>query len=171
MTFPDEGITADLTHSVHPTQLYAAAYLALLGLFLLWLQKRIVFPGQMLVAYLATYPILRSINEEFRGDSERGYFMEDTFGQALSNAQFISLVVSIAIVFWLRLGRKAKSSRPLSESKNFPRTRAPRLSLGRFDGFDRFGVVQEFLDEGGQGLLAPLEITQCEGCMASKNAG
>ena len=111
VTFPAEGITANIAHPVHPTQLYAVAYLTLLGVFFLWLKKRHVFPGQMLVAYLATYPILRSINEEFRGDSERGYFMEGTLGQALSNAQFISLlVVSVAVVFWFRLGRKARGS-------------------------------------------------------------
>ena len=66
--FPAEGLTQELARNpVHPTQLYAAFYLTCLGFFFLWLKKRIVFPGQMLVAYLATYPILRSINEEFRG--------------------------------------------------------------------------------------------------------
>ena len=108
--FPAEGITQSIGGTpVHPTQLFAVVYLTLLGFFFLWLKKRQLFPGQMLVAYLATYPILRSINEIFRGDSERGYFMEGTFGQTLSNAQFISLVVvSVALLIWFKVGRSAK---------------------------------------------------------------
>jgi phosphatidylglycerol:prolipoprotein diacylglycerol transferase len=79
--------------------------LILLGFFFLWLKKRQTFPGQMLVAYLATYPILRSINEMFRGDSERGFFMDGP----LSNAQFISVViVAIALVVWFKVGRASK---------------------------------------------------------------
>jgi phosphatidylglycerol:prolipoprotein diacylglycerol transferase len=111
--FPVDGLTRDIGGTpVHPTQLYAVAYLILLGFFFLWLKKRQTFPGQMLVAYLATYPILRSINEIYRGDSERGYFMEGTFGQTLSNAQFISLmVVAIAVVIWFKVGRGAKQKK------------------------------------------------------------
>ena len=92
-------------HGLHATQLYAVVYLTLLGFFFLWLKKRHTFPGQMLVAYLATYPILRSINEMFRGDAERGYFM----GGPLSNAQFISLlIVAVAGIIWWNVGRKSK---------------------------------------------------------------
>jgi len=88
--------------------LYAVVYLTLLGFFFLWLKKRQTFPGQMLVAYLATYPILRSINEVFRGDSERGYFMDGP----LSNAQFISLaVVGVAVVIWFKVGRGTKQTK------------------------------------------------------------
>jgi phosphatidylglycerol:prolipoprotein diacylglycerol transferase len=110
--FPAEGITREIGGTpVHPTQLYAVVYLLLLGFFFLWLKKRQTFQGQMLVAYLATYPILRSINEIFRGDAERGYFMEGTFGQTFSNAQFISMmVVGLAIVIWFKVGRKTKGT-------------------------------------------------------------
>jgi phosphatidylglycerol---prolipoprotein diacylglyceryl transferase len=107
--FPVDGLTRDIGGTpVHPTQLYAVGYLLLLGFFFLWLKKRQTFPGQMLVAYLATYPIFRSINEVFRGDSERGYFMDGP----LSNAQFISVViVVIALVIWFKVGRDTKQSK------------------------------------------------------------
>jgi hypothetical protein len=45
----------------------------------------------------------------FRGDSERGFFMEDTMDGPLSNAQFISVViVAIALVIWFKVGRASK---------------------------------------------------------------
>jgi len=110
VTFP-EGSIAPHDIALHPAQLYEAVFLTLLGFFLLWLRKRQKFNGQMLLAYMSIYPILRSINETFRGDGERGFFMEETLGQTISNAQFISLVVVVgALLGWKVLGARAKRS-------------------------------------------------------------
>ncbi len=110
VTFPD-GSIAPANIALHPAQIYEAIFLTLLGFFLLWLRRRQKFNGQMLLAYLSIYPILRSINEFFRGDGERGFFMEETLGQTISNAQFISLlVVAGAVVGWKILGARAKRS-------------------------------------------------------------
>ena len=111
ITFP-EGSIAPAHIALHPTQIYEATYLTLLGIFLLWLQKRQKFDGQVLLAYLSIYPLLRSVNETFRGDGERGFFMEDLLGQTVSNAQFISLLVVCGATFgWVTLGRRASRSK------------------------------------------------------------
>ena len=52
------------------------------------------FHGQLLLIWVATYPIARSIIEAFRGDVERGLY----FG--LSTSQWISLAVA-AFAIWL----------------------------------------------------------------------
>jgi phosphatidylglycerol:prolipoprotein diacylglycerol transferase len=82
--------------SLHPVQLYESAALLVLFAGLLWLFPRRKFDGQVGLTYLFTYPILRSIIEEFRGDSIRGYVVDGV----LSTSQFISvLVFVVALVF------------------------------------------------------------------------
>ncbi len=91
-------IPEPLNTPLHPTQLYEAGYTLLLGLFLVWLRGKRRFRGQVMLAYLSIYPLLRSINELFRGDVERGYFLEDQLGKTLTNAQFISILIVLASI-------------------------------------------------------------------------
>ena len=65
------------------------------------------------LTYLLTYPILRSIIEEFRGDSIRGFVVDGV----LSTSQFISVMIFVvALVFLvirlrgLSAGAPAKSA-------------------------------------------------------------
>ena len=92
----------DVSHRgipLHPVQLYESAALAVLFAGLWWLFPRRKFDGQVGLTYLLVYPILRSILEEFRGDSVRGFVIDGV----LSTSQFISVMVFItALVVLLR---------------------------------------------------------------------
>jgi len=84
---------------LHPTQLYESFGELVIFFILISLRKKKRFHGQLLIAYLILYPILRSINEMFRGDYERGMlFRVDLFGSEapdiLSTSQFISLILA-----------------------------------------------------------------------------
>lgn len=91
----DLGIIDRLAESsagVHPTQLYEAFGEVGIFFLLLFLARRKVFHGQLFLIYLGLYPVLRSIIEVFRGDSERGFIIPGI----LSVSQFISLLVVLA---------------------------------------------------------------------------
>lgn len=85
--------------SVHPTQLYEAAGLACLSVFLFF-TKKYAFPF-----YLMGYAALRFIVEFFRAD-DRGML----FGLSLSPAQAISLVLFLAgaTLLFVKIFRKNK---------------------------------------------------------------
>lgn len=93
-----------LNTSLHPTQLYEAAFIFSL-MTALWLFKsRKKFDGQLFLIYLMAYATGRGILELFRGDIERGFIIENI----LSNSQFISLIVILAAsFFYVRLKRKS----------------------------------------------------------------
>ena len=94
---------------LHPVQLYEAVALLILYFGLLWLHSRKRFDGQVGLTYLLAYPILRSMIEEFRGDSIRGFVIEGL----LSTSQFISIlmfaVASLVLVYRLK-GLRARQS-------------------------------------------------------------
>jgi phosphatidylglycerol:prolipoprotein diacylglycerol transferase len=96
---------------LHPTQLYEAFALGVLFLGLLWVHKRKLFDGQVVLTYFISYPIIRSIVEIFRGDIIRGFVIDGI----LSTSQFISVLVFAGASFALyrRLGqvKHAKAAR------------------------------------------------------------
>ena len=99
----------------HPTQLYEVGYLLAIGLLLNWFYSRKRFHGQVMLGYLVLYATLRSINEIFRGDITRGYFLESVLGQTLSFSQGISLGVAVvAGILFFVIARRV-STRPNSE--------------------------------------------------------
>ena len=122
VVFSDPATVAPLDVAVHPTQLYAAFYLFSLVAFLVWLRGRKRFNGQVMLAYLSIYPVLRSINEIFRGDVARGFVLEDLLGQVLSNAQAISLGIGLAAaITWLLLWQAAvKAGRQPARARQSP---------------------------------------------------
>ena len=77
---------------LHPTQLYEASALFILLLGLLWVFKHRKFQGQVSLTYFMAYPIIRSIIEIYRGDTVRGFVIQDV----LSTSQFISILVFLA---------------------------------------------------------------------------
>jgi phosphatidylglycerol:prolipoprotein diacylglycerol transferase len=90
-----------LSFPVHPTQIYETlAGLAIFSL-LMYLRRVRKFSGEVFVAWVAGYGILRSIIEVYRGDSDRG-----TVGP-VSTSQFIGLisVVACAFLFFVLLKR------------------------------------------------------------------
>jgi phosphatidylglycerol:prolipoprotein diacylglycerol transferase len=76
---------------VHPTQLYEAGIELLFFWLLVMMRPKKRFHGQLLLTWLALYPVARSIIEMFRGDQERGVYI-------LSTSQYISIAVAGAAV-------------------------------------------------------------------------
>ena len=83
---------------LHPTQLYEAAALFILFWGLIWVYRNRKFDGQVALTYFMAYPIIRSVVEIFRGDSIRGFIIEDV----LSTSQFISILVFALAFFFLQ---------------------------------------------------------------------
>ncbi|MEQ8927253.1 MAG: prolipoprotein diacylglyceryl transferase [Fulvivirga sp.] len=103
VTFTNPVCLAPLNTPLHPTQLYSALMIGLIGLTLLLLKNRKSFDGQVFLSYLILYAIGRSVIEVFRGDISRGYVIEDW----VSHSQFISfLVISASLYFYIRLSKK-----------------------------------------------------------------
>ena len=75
----------------HPVQLYEAAFNVVLGLFLVRFHARRRHEGEVLAAFLLTYPVFRAFNETLRGDAVRGFV-----AGAVTNAQATSLVLVLA---------------------------------------------------------------------------
>jgi phosphatidylglycerol---prolipoprotein diacylglyceryl transferase len=111
---------ATTTMPLHPTQLYEAGGELLVFFWLLWLSRRRRFDGQVLLAYLFIYPLLRTVVEVFRGDAARRYVvalatrgLNGVLGlppdapSFLSVSQAISLLVAAgALALWLALRRR-----------------------------------------------------------------
>ena len=107
MTFTHPDSVAPLGVPLHPTQLYEAGYCLALAGFLIWVRRRRRFIGQVFLSYFSIYPVLRSLNELVRDDAQRGYFLEGSLGQTLTNAQGISLLMLTgAAIGWFVLLRK-----------------------------------------------------------------
>lgn len=72
---------------IFPVQLFESTgnFLIAAGLLLLWKRRR--FSGQLFASYLIVYGILRFTLEFWRGDVERGFFLDG----AISTSQLISL--------------------------------------------------------------------------------
>ncbi|MBI3556795.1 MAG: prolipoprotein diacylglyceryl transferase [Deltaproteobacteria bacterium] len=86
---------------VHPTQIYESVCLMVLFFGLRSMRYRKKFDGEIVCTYLITYSIIRSIIEVFRGDTVRGFVIQDI----LSTSQFISILViagTLALYFKLR---------------------------------------------------------------------
>jgi phosphatidylglycerol---prolipoprotein diacylglyceryl transferase len=103
--FTDPVCQAEPLHTpLHPTQLYEAAFIFILMAFLLLMQSKKKFNGQIFLTYLMLYSIGRSVLELFRGDIERGFIIKNI----LSNSQGIALIViTIACYFYVRLKRSS----------------------------------------------------------------
>lgn len=92
--------------ALHPTQAYEAAWLLLTGLVcnLRYANKR--FDGEILLIWLGSYAVFRPINELFRDDPTRGWFLESVLGPTVSTSQaisagFLAVVIGLAAA-WLR---------------------------------------------------------------------
>lgn len=108
------GVPID-TH-LHPTQLYESfAALIVFGL-LIWLHKRKVFSGQIILLYAVLYGAIR-FTVEFWRDDPRGDILGITTATGLSTSQMISLFVGITglvflIIRWRRANQAAASGKP-----------------------------------------------------------
>lgn len=113
VTFRDAYATrtvgTPLDTAIHPTQIYESlAALAIFG-FLLWLSSRKKFDGQVTLAYIALYSVVRFAIEFYRGDAARG----SLFGGMLSTSQFIAILLIVgAALLYPYTARKNKPGPP-----------------------------------------------------------
>jgi phosphatidylglycerol---prolipoprotein diacylglyceryl transferase len=97
VTFTDPVCFAEPVNTpLFPTQLFEALYIFLVMVVLLMFRNKRTFYGQLFLAYLILYAIGRSILEIFRGDTGRGFVIDDY----LSHSQFIAFVV-LLVVGWV----------------------------------------------------------------------
>ncbi len=90
---------------LHPAQMYEG--LPLIALFAaLWLRRKHKrYAGESTVWFVGAYAVLRYVVEFWRGDSIRGFLIEDV----LSTSQFLSLpLLAVAILIHLRLSKQGQ---------------------------------------------------------------
>ena len=95
VTFTDPMSMAPTGIELHPTQIYSTLILLLVFGTLLWWKRRQKFKGELFLAFMLLYPVVRSIVEVFR-DDPRGVYL-DGF---ISTSQIISILVIIPAI-WL----------------------------------------------------------------------
>lgn len=108
ITFHDSHSLAPRGIPLHPTQLYESVTEFCVFLFLAWFRRHKKFDGQVFTLYLLIYPILRSINETFRGDIERRFLPIPGAPTLISTGQFTSLII-FAVALWLYLYLRKRS--------------------------------------------------------------
>ncbi len=92
---------------LHPTQLYESIAMLLVFLLLLWLHKRRIFSGQVILFYALLYSVIRFLIEFVR-DDPRGDILGLTTLTGLSTSQLISMVVAaIALITLIIRWRRA----------------------------------------------------------------
>lgn len=83
---------------VHPTQLYEFVYCFVLFILLIAYKKYKKFHGQLFWMFILLYSILRGINENLRGDADRGIYW------LFSTSQWISIFTGLtAVIMLIRL--------------------------------------------------------------------
>ncbi|MFM8739910.1 MAG: prolipoprotein diacylglyceryl transferase [Cytophagales bacterium] len=93
---------------LHPTQLYESAFIFVLMFALLLVRTKKKFDGQLFMLYLMAYATGRIFIECFRGDSERGFLVQNL----ITTSQFISiLIIVITFFFYVKLNRKTNFNR------------------------------------------------------------
>ncbi len=104
VTFTHEASKAKpLGESLHPTQLYEATLIALIGIILYMFKRHQRFQGQLFLIYIALYAVGRAVVENYRGDIRRGFIIEDV----LSHSQLISLILVGGVAFfYVKLAKK-----------------------------------------------------------------
>ena len=106
--FTDPNSLARLNVPLHPTQLYDAANGLAIFFFLIWMEKRKTFDGEIFWLFLFLYSTARFFIEMVRGDP-RGFL----FQGLLSTSQGIGILLAISSLFMLfclkrKYGRYAK---------------------------------------------------------------
>jgi phosphatidylglycerol:prolipoprotein diacylglycerol transferase len=97
---------APLGIPLHPVQLYESAVYLALFFALVWLRKRRLFHGQVVLAYSMGYAAARFILEYYRGDTDRGF----VFGGSLSISQLIAFLVAVSCLILYPILRNKRPS-------------------------------------------------------------
>lgn len=104
---------------VYPVQIYEAIGNFCLCALMLWiLRKKRIFPGIVIVSYLASYAVLRFLLEFLRGD-HTDFFLGMTPAQNI--ALFLMLPCAAILFFWGRTSaKKAKANPAAAEEEAAP---------------------------------------------------
>lgn len=109
-----KGQTLELMQSLGTTlPLFPVQIIESIGNILIYFVLMFLIPlkrahGQLALVYFILYSIMRSITETFRGDTARGFIIDNL----LSTSQFISLIMSTAaLVLIILLSKKNKTVR------------------------------------------------------------
>jgi phosphatidylglycerol---prolipoprotein diacylglyceryl transferase len=96
-TYTGATIGTPLGTPLHPSQLYESTAAFLVLALLLWLSRRKSFHGQVALAYVALYSLIRFVLEFWRGDAERGLW----FGNTVSTSQLVAIafLVGVAVLY------------------------------------------------------------------------
>jgi phosphatidylglycerol:prolipoprotein diacylglycerol transferase len=105
-TDPESLVGASIGIPLHPTQLYESAGEFINFLILITLRRYKSFNGQLFMAYLLLYSVLRFIVEFFRGDVSRGFIINN-----LSISQGISILIFLIAIIGLIILRKRSLQR------------------------------------------------------------
>ncbi len=89
--FTDPECLAPLNTALHPVQLYEAGGEFINFIFLVAIRRHKTFNGQIFIAYLLIYSVIRFIVEFFRGDTGRGFLVSQ-----ISVSQGISILMFVA---------------------------------------------------------------------------
>jgi phosphatidylglycerol:prolipoprotein diacylglycerol transferase len=87
--------------SLHPVQLYEAAFCFALFIALVTLARRSHLDGAIILSYTIAYAIGRFVLEFFRGDADRGFL----FGGFLSTSQAIAVLLLVCSALAWRVRR------------------------------------------------------------------
>jgi phosphatidylglycerol---prolipoprotein diacylglyceryl transferase len=104
---------APLGVPLHPVQLYESLICLGLFFFLVRLERRRRFAGQVILVYALGYGAARFVIEYFRGDADRGF----VFDGLLSTSQLIALFVGAASCYLLVRRRRHSNSRETSDGR------------------------------------------------------
>jgi phosphatidylglycerol:prolipoprotein diacylglycerol transferase len=124
--FPVDSLAAQqfgVRHPVHPTQLYEAfSGLIILAVVILFVRKHKKFKGQLFLAFMILYLIVRTLNEALRGDAVHNYIFN------LSQTQFLNIILIFfaVVVYWLKL--KAVKEETKKRQTNFPTYRVQKIN-------------------------------------------
>ncbi len=101
------------TPALYPTQLFdSLGELAIFFLLFVVVRPRKRYDGQVMLAWLFLYPLLRFTDELFRGDTERGVYTS----LHVSIGQLTSVVIAFgAIILFFVLRRRAEARSPSAQ--------------------------------------------------------
>jgi len=89
---------------LYPTQLFDIGINLIVLLIVYLVSRKQQFKGQLFLIYISLYAVGRAINENFRGDDERGFL----FGGIITYSQFIAIMLIILSgIAWFFLQKKS----------------------------------------------------------------
>jgi phosphatidylglycerol:prolipoprotein diacylglycerol transferase len=113
----------------YPIPLVESAIEGMLCIWLLNLRLKKRFHGQVMLHYVMIYPAARFVLEMFRGDAVRGYVarldtpginealgLDPTVPVMLTTSQFISILVVVASIVLIFIGKRASADGPIPET-------------------------------------------------------